>query len=172
MAPRVSLRYAENNRQIKRTADSSYFNPQNCVVVLSFESVEEIPTKSADGTPDGELSEIVLSLRSAEKNPKFREFVALKLFRDQFLSDTSYRWAQTPEGRDRVLRSAIEQGLILRHQVPNPKSPEHPVTAIRVNNAHPTVEALLKATQAERSPFRPVPIRGDELSATVIAERR
>jgi hypothetical protein len=56
-------------------------------------------------------------------------------------------------------------------KVPNPKSPQFPVTAIRLNRLLPEIQAIL-GEQVADSDFRPVDIRGEQLSATVLRERR
>ena len=175
MSPRVS--FTRKNRKIRSDADASKFAPADCAAVVTYEAqphANESGTAASFASADEArlLSEIILALSDAERDPRFRQFVALKTFRDQFLPQRPWTWAQTPEGRDRALRQAIEQRLILKRQVPNPRSPEFPTTAISLNREHPQVSAVLAATQRERSPFHPVRIRGEELSATVIAERR
>jgi hypothetical protein len=175
MSPRVS--FTRKNRKIRSDADASNFAPADCAAVLTYEAQPDAAVSAsaakarANGASDP-LADIVFALSDAERDPRFRQFVALKTFRDQFLPERPWTWAQTPEGRDRALRQAIEQRLILKRQVPNPRSPEFPTTAISLNREHPQVSAVLAATQRERSPFHPVRIRGEELSATVIAERR
>jgi len=171
MSPRISLQYARNQRQIRRTADASYFQPAECVIHISFEP-ETADSPSNGGEPAAELCDVILALNKAENDPRFREFVGLKPFRDSYLTKFGYAWAQNRDGRDRVLREAIDQRLILRKQIPNPKSPQFPTTAIYVHSEHPIVESLLINSRRERSPFRPVAIRGDSLSATVLSERR
>jgi len=169
--PRISLRHADSNRQIRRTADASCFDPSSCIVTVTYEAKQP----EGSGTTNevrGEVADIIVALNDAEHDAQFREFIGLKPFRDRYLPGRGYRWAQSRDGADRVLRQAIADRIVLRRQVPNPKSPEYPTTAVRLNTAHPTVQMVLQATRDERSPFHPVPIRGSSLSDTVIAERR
>ena len=70
-----------------------------------------------------------------------------------------------------VLRSAIEKRLIVVGKVPNPKSPQFPVTTIRVNRLLPEVRAILGGGGDADLEFHPVEIEGEPLSATVIRER-
>jgi len=171
--PRVSLRHSEGNRQIRRTADAKHFTPENCVAVVSFEPDDESGVDAAiPQSVAPEISEVVTALSKAESDHRFREFVGLKPFRDQYLPEFPFGWTASAEERDRVLRQAIGEKLILRHQVPNPKAPRYPTTAIRLNKSHPSVDAVLKSTHEARSPFHPIAIRGEPLSSTVIAERR
>jgi hypothetical protein len=177
MTPRVSLRYADDHRQIRRTADASYWDPMDCVATISFEEEpDDAPSqRKADASSsfaDDTFRDLVTALDRAEREPRFREFVGLKNFRDQYLPQLNFPWAAEIHDRHRELARAIEQQLILTGKVPNPKSPQNPVTKVILNRDHPQVTAILKSTQTERSPFHPRPIRGEGLSASIVAERR
>ena len=115
--------------------------------------------------------DLLESLEIAERRPGF-DFVALKWFRDLFLPAECPDWAESRPLRDRAVRSAIEDGVILTNKVPNPKNPAFPVTAIRVNRAHPEVISVLGEDNSAGPRFRPVSIRGEPLSKTVLDERR
>ena len=115
--------------------------------------------------------DLITSLGSAEERPGF-DFVALKWFRDLFLPAEALSWAESPSARDEVLRTAIQNGIVLTSKVPNPKAPAFPVTAIRLNRQHPEVVDALGQTDTAASDFQPVPIRGEQLSSTVQRERR
>jgi len=179
MSARVSLRHAEKQRQIRRSADASHWNPQTCYVVIDFEA--DNPTEESDHrvasaerstkTSDP-LDQLVKILDSAEREPRFREFVGIKSFRDQYLVAHGGTWVVDAQARHAELAGAIDRGLVLRNSVPNPKHPSYPTTAIRVNREHPEARRILQAAAAERSAFKPIAIRGDALAATVLAERR
>lgn len=175
MEARVSLRYSDGHRKIRRTADASYFDPALCEIVISFEVAEQPggPKISAgtSGT-NGPLADLVRSLDAAEREPRFREFVGIKTFRDDFLPPRGFDWARDFERRRAVLAEAIDQGVVLRNSVPNPRAPSFPTTAVRVNRDHPEAKRILTESAAARSPFRPIAVRGAELSSTVLAERR
>ena len=79
---------------------------------------------------------------------------------------------QTDVERQNVLRSAIEKRLVLVGKVPNPKAPEFPVTTVRLNRLMPEVKTLLGQTVDADLDFRPIEIRGEPLSATILRERR
>lgn len=115
--------------------------------------------------------ELIRALRDAEQRPGF-EFVALKWFRDLFLPARGYQWSQESTDRDRVIRSAVEDGIFLTYKVPNPKTPAFPVTAVRLNRQHPEVSAVLRDEGADASSFAPIGIKGEPLSTTVLRERR
>jgi hypothetical protein len=180
LAPRILLK--KDGRKINRTADASYWNPQTCEAVVSFELEEdddvgasgEVST-SADSESLGietELRDLILALDAAERDVRFVGFVGLKAFRDQFLVSRGLRWASDPEARHYALAKAINDGLILRTSVPNPNRPEFPTTAVKVNREHPVVKDVLHESHSERAVFSPVKIRGKSLSSTVIEERR
>lgn len=176
MEARVSLRYTDGHRKIRRTADASYFDPALCEIVISFEPAEQSGTGAkasmAPGGASDPLADLVRTLDAAEREPRFREFVGLKTFRDSFLPLRGFDWARDPDGRRAVLSQAIEQGVVLRNSVPNPREPSFPTTAIRVNRDHPDGKRILAESAAERSLFSPIALRGPELSSTILAERR
>lgn len=117
------------------------------------------------------LERLVKALDSAERRPNF-DFVALKWFRDSFLPAEVPECANSPEMRDGILRNAIGNRVILTSRVPNPKSPAFPVTAIGLNRQHPDVIAILGAPGTCDLDFMPIQISGEDLSDTVLRERR
>ena len=70
-----------------------------------------------------------------------------------------------------AIRSAIEKRLILVGKVPNPKSPQFPVTSIRLNRLMPDVQEVLGHAKRDLD-FHPIHIKGEPLSATILRERR
>jgi hypothetical protein len=114
---------------------------------------------------------LVRSLDRAESKPGY-DFVALKWFRDVFLPTEKFEWATSDSARQAALRQAIDRRLILTSKVQNPKSPQFPVTAIRLNRFLPDVQVILGSGDVPDSGFDPVDIRGERLSATVLRERR
>ncbi len=179
MTTSVSLRYAESDRQIRRTADASYWNPESCKAVIQFRPAERTTNGSERRSQTARLAQtsdpladLVKTLDQAERDPRFPEFVGIKSFRDRYLDKCGTAWALDRDRRHDVLVRAIEQRLVLRSSVPNPKSPSFPTTSIRVNREHPEVKRILGMSAAERSPFAPVAIPGGDLSSTVLSERR
>jgi hypothetical protein len=123
-------------------------------------------------TPPDPISDLIRALSLAEKRPGF-EFVSLKWFRDSALPAGGYKWAESEQNRQDVLRDAIARRLILTSKVPNPKDPQFPVTSIRVNRLMPEVQKILDdSSNPEDLDFRPVEIRGEPMSQTIIRERR
>ncbi len=127
-------------------------------------------TDTSPSGAGGALADLVRALDRAESTPGYA-FVALKWFRDVFLPSERLPWANS-EARYDVLREAIDARLLLTSKVPNPKAPQYPVTAIRLNRLLPQVQAILSHTPSTENDFEPVPIRGESLSATVLRERR
>lgn len=115
--------------------------------------------------------ELIRHLRNAEQRPGF-EFVALTWFRDLFLPAQGYHWSQNSKDRDRLIRSAVDDRILLTYKVPNPKAPAFPVTAVRLNRQHHDVAAVLRDEGTDASSFTPIDIKGEPLSATVLRERR
>jgi len=115
-------------------------------------------------------ADLLRALDRAESTPGWN-FVPLKKFRDEILAAEHIPSMPTDVHRQAVLRSAIEKRLILKGQVANPKSPQFPVTTIRLNRLMPEVKAVLGQEENADLDFHPVEIKGEPLSATIIRER-
>lgn len=176
--PRVTL-CKPGGRRIRWDADASYFD-SHCTVRIEFVPAEsaheeheesETPSTNSDRRPaepnsGASTDAVVEALRRAEP---LRPFVGLTWFRDRVLPASGAEWARNPETVRRLLRSAIEQHLVLTSQVPNPNQPDRPVTAIRVNRTHPR----FGSDPPERhGRFRPIRIHGGSISETVLGDRR
>ena len=176
MTVRVSLRKRESERRIKRTADASRWNPATCEVVIAYEldddADESDSSASARAVASDPTVDLVKALDAAERNPRFREFVGIKSFRDKYLVAQNYVWALDSNTRHSILHGAIDRSLVLKNSVPNPKDPSFPTTSVRLNREHPEVKRILAASAAERATFKPVVMPGIALSTTVLAERR
>ena len=136
----------------------------------SVEDVQDSLAKPVEIVTDP-VQDIVTALAKAEKDPQLG-FVSLKWFRDTFLPQQGYPWAAIPDERQRVLVSAIDRNWILTSKVANPKNPQFPVTAIKVNRPLSEVHSILEREPGYRSGFNPVAMRGEPLSQTVLRERR
>lgn len=117
------------------------------------------------------LNVLVRTLDRAESKPGWN-FVPLKKFRDEILPNESPSSVFSEAERQNILRSAIERKFILVGKVANPKAPEHPVTTIRLNRMMPEVRRVLGKADSPELDFRPIEIRGEPLSATILRERR
>lgn len=111
------------------------------------------------------LNELLDALQRAERE---RRFVGIKWFRDRFLPEQGFSWAQDPRTCGALLRSGTEQELVVTHQVTNPRNPQHPVTALRLNRDHPRFRGESPRGQVR---FKPVRARGG-LAQTVTGGRR
>jgi hypothetical protein len=139
------------------------------------EEIEPVIVKAAtsfnDELKDERLSDLVRALDRAERRPGY-EFVSLKWFRDTALAHEGFAWAAEEVARHDVLREAIDRRWLLTNKIPNPRPPHFPVTSIRLNRQMPEVSAVLGTRSGSPAIFRPVPIRGEALSATVLNDRR
>ena len=124
--------------------------------------------------PDADLLNILVkALDRAESKPGWN-FVSLKKFRDEVLPCEPFApgaFQPADVHWQNVLHLAKEKRLILLGRVPNPKAPEFPVTTVRLNRLMPEIRAILGGGNDSDLDFRPVEIKGEPLSATVIRER-
>jgi hypothetical protein len=171
------------NRKKRRDAEfEPNWDPDTDSIRIAFSPLEEeidtvtstvgasLGTKNPTSAED-RLSDLVRAVDRAEARPGY-EFVSLKWFRDTALLHEGFPWALDELARHDVLREAIDRRWLLTSKVANPRPPHFPVTAIRLNRQMPEVNAAL-GTRAGSSPaFRPVTIRGEALSATVLRDRR
>ncbi len=186
---RCRVRIRGKKRDKKRTASfEKNWSPDTDSIAIKFERNTEQPSQApelraqpARTVPSNQVvasrpvtadpvSDLIRALDRAESRPGYT-FVALKWFRDTALLSEGFPWAST-ESATRVLRDAIVQRLVLTSKVPNPRSPQFPVTAIRLNRLMPQVKAALGGPEDGLSDFQPVSIRGGDLSATVLRDRR
>jgi hypothetical protein len=183
---RISL-----HSNVSNDATAENWSPEFDEIQIHFEpdttsaasSINAKPTTSATANggewiPEGKnplpsdaLGDLVRALDRAESKPGYG-FVALKWFRDAFLVSEGLEWAASDSTRNSVLRDAIEKRLILTSKVANPKSPEFPVTAIRLNRLLPETRAVLGTSGTADSEFQPVKIRGESISTTILRDRR
>ena len=185
-----SARLHGKSRDKKRTASfEKSWSPDTDSIHIRFERTpEQASTASQPGargtatappshaaqsgaTITDPLSDLIQALVRAESRPGYN-FVALKWFRDAALPAEGFSWASADSVRQNVLREAIDKRLILTSRVPNPRSPQFPVTAIRVNRLMPEVRAILGTRDEGLPDFQPVAIRGENLSVTVLRDRR
>ncbi len=167
-------------RKVREDASASYFDPDTCEVSIRFVPLDELqsgPSEEEDGNAksgeethefDSEtaLDQLIDELRTAER---MQPFVGLEWFREQFLPKCDYAWARYSSDRASVLRRATDENLVLTSQVPNPKEPMRPVTAIRINRRHPRFQTDKPSL---RTSFKPIRIRGGAISDTVVSDRR
>jgi hypothetical protein len=113
---------------------------------------------------------LLRALDRAESTPGWN-FVSLKKFRDEILPQEDVQFLRSDAERQSALRWAIDKRLILTKPVPNPKSPQFPVTSIRLNRLMAEVQEVLGHLKTNLD-FHPIHIKGEPLSATILRERR
>jgi len=192
---RVALEYA-TGRKKRSNADASTWSPDSEPIKIWFEPSLEARRPRPESSPEAEIfssantaeteasragasagvqvhpaeAELLKALDRAESTPGW-SFVSLKKFRDEILPLESTPSIRSDVERQNVLRSAIEKRLVLKRPVPNPKSPQFPVTSIRLNRLMPEVQEVLGSRRSDLD-FHPIRIKGEPLSATVLHERR
>lgn len=178
----VSLHDKKRGRKKRHNASAGSWSPESGEIRVSFEpsaEVSSIPAKQIAKelgeeakvqSPSGALCDLIRHLDRAESKPGYG-FVALKWFRDAVLPAVRPEWADS-DVRNNALREALDKRLVLTSKVPNPKSPEFPVTAIRVNRSLAETRAILGSPETAGAGFQPVEIRGEPVSATILRERR
>lgn len=183
---KCAARLHGKSRDKKRSASfGKNWYPDTDSISLTFERVHETEratsAAAANARPTSEplpengandrVFDLIRALDRAESRPGYG-FVALKWFRDTALPLEGFPWASEDAARRTVLSEAIDRRVILLNKVPNPKSPQFPVTTIRLNRLIPEVKDALGGQASAGMDFRPLPIRGESLSATVLRDRR
>ncbi len=175
---RVSLLDA-NGRKKRSDASAENWSPESGRIEIRFEptaeelkiATPEVPS-GAEGKSRLEI-ELLRALDRAESTPGW-SFVSLKKFRDKILPGKPFApgtFQPSDVHWEEAIRSAIEKRLILTGKVQNPKSPQFPVTTIRLNRLMPEVQEMLGLTKKDLD-FHPIHIKGEPLSATILRERR
>jgi hypothetical protein len=113
-------------------------------------------------------SDLIRALAEAESSPT-HHFVALKWFRDDYLTRKGPAWADA-QIRTSTLNDAIAAGLIETAKIHNPKQPEYPTTTLKLVRAHPDVKAVLGAEPPSRFPPA-YKLPGELISETLLRDR-
>jgi hypothetical protein len=191
---RVSLLDA-NGRKKRSDASAENWSPESGRIEIRFEPTAEelkIATPEVSSEMEGKFRtqtqgagspgpnafvglevELLRALDRAESTPGW-SFVSLKKFRDKILPSEPFApgtFQPTDVHWEEAIRRAIEKRLILTGKVQNPKSPQFPVTTIRLNRLMPEVQQVLGLANKDLG-FRPIHIKGELLSATILRERR
>jgi hypothetical protein len=181
-----------NGRKKRSSASADTWSPVLGRIEIRFEPVaqEQKQVHSATSQPTAKASpakpeqlsmglpgvhpaeaDLLIALDRAESRPGWN-FVPLKKFRDEILPQEHLRSIRTDVERRSVLDSVIEKKFVLLGKVTNPRSPQFPVTTIRLNRLMAEVKAVLGQTNSQDLDFHPVEISGEPLSATILRERR
>jgi len=176
------VHFYRGNKKKGRTAEfEGNWDPNEDSIRITFAQIEDEEAeiegrapalRPADAAPAEDwLLDLLRALDRAENRPGY-EFVALKWFRDTALRGEGLSWAADEASRYDVLQQAIERELVRTKKVSNPRPPNFPVTAIYLNRSKPEVAGALGKQTTAPTEFRPIKIRGDSLSATVLHDRR
>src|SRR4029077_18493202 len=181
-----------NGRKKRSSASADHWSPVLGRIEIRFEPVaqEQKQVNSATSQPAAKESsakseklvtgmpgvhpaeaDLLIALDRAESRPGWN-FVPLKKFRDEILPQEHLPSIRTDVERRSVLNSVIEKKFVLLGKVVNPKSPQFPVTTLRLNRLMPEVKVVLGQTNSQDLDFHPVEISGEPLSATILRERR
>ena len=174
--------YGAKNKKRKSANFEGNWNPITDSIRIGFSPTnQEIEIASGHGlspieterhaSGEDRLADLIRALDRAEGRPGY-EFVSLKWFRDSALAHEGFAWATDEFARHDVLREAIDRRWILTSKVANPRPPNFPVTAIRLNRKMPEVSVILGSRSDSLPGFRPVTIRGESLSDTILRDRR
>lgn len=120
---------------------------------------------------EAQVAQLLQALRDAERTPG-HSFVVLKWFRDSYLPQRDWAWAQSAEQRDRVLRTATGRGWVGIRKVPNPRNPGFDTSVISLQLQVPEVQRILGGAAKRDWDFAPIRIEGEPMSETVIRMRR
>lgn len=162
----LSGRQRQTARRRRNAADKSSQKGDALFIVLR----PAAPVMEAD-TLEAQVAQLLQALRDAERTPG-HSFVALKWFRDSYLPQRDWAWAQSPEGRDRVLRAATGRGWIGIRKVPNPRNPGFATSVLSPQLHIPEVQRILGESARLGWGFEPIRIEGEPMSETVIRMRR
>jgi hypothetical protein len=166
---------SDSGRTIRRKAEAGEWDPEQDEIRIYFEPIEEgsvyspraaviqdAPPFSADPADlENEVVQICEALSDAERAG--RAFIALKWFRDEYLSTRDFAWVPYPERRQAVLAAAIEGNWILTSKIPNPRSPQFPTTTIRLNRS--------RSQGQTQQRFAPIALEGGDVSSSLLRDR-
>jgi hypothetical protein len=192
---RLRVQLEEDGRKKRSTAAASNWNPETGEIVLyyerddpasnlkpavapqsgpassgfiPFERAQRLANEDSQNSDAPEITPLQIqqcceALADAEKAGK--AFIALKWFRDSGLAGSGHSWADSLAHRQAVIAKAIEVGAIITAPIPNPKSPQHPTTTVKLNR-----ESDYAKTVTRR--FQPIRPRGGESASEIILRDR
>ena len=166
----VSLRERETGRPLRSGSQAQSWSSRGCGAWIVYELAAGLaagrpqPRGALEGGANP-LRDFVRALDRVEKDPHLR-FVSLKWFRDTYLPKRGYDWSEDPDIPRQIVHDAAEKEIILTAKVPNPKTPEFPVTTIRLNREHALVREFL-ANDGD-----PAPAAGEDGSESSVDRAR
>lgn len=114
------------------------------------------PAKNALMRSGGQPAISVMHLARLESR---LPMVARNYFRDLLPGDH--------EQREAAIVRALQQGIVIPYELPNPKMPGRTMLAIKLNQDHPTVKAILSATKPSAPAIPAVKGRRDAMKASL-----
>jgi hypothetical protein len=186
---RCSVRLRGRSKEKSRSASfEKSWSPDTDSISITFERISESKQQTAQSgaaglealgqggansnvTASERIVDLVRALDRAESRPGY-SFVVLKWFRDTALPLEDFPWARSDSARQSTLAEAIDKRMILLNKIANPRSPQFPVTTIRLNRLLREVQSILGKRARGGADFEPVPIRGENLSETILRDRR
>ncbi len=159
MRPVVSVCYADSDRRIRGDAAGHKWHPEDCVVEIAYESIEDLsedsgpprgPREGAEPAQDADpMTVLIHVVDEAEQDPMLH-FIAFKFLRDRLLPQTGYSWTRSFEFCQRLISDAIEQQVLITEKIANPRHPEFPVTGVRLNREHSSVREQVGAAPPQK----------------------
>src|ERR1700722_4608 len=140
-----------NGRKKRSNASAENWSPASGRIEIRFEPAPENlkpptlepPLASSTQSDSGSLeARLLKALDRAESTPGW-SFVSLKKFRDEILPRESFApgaFQPTDVHWQEAIRGAIDKRFTLVAKVANPRSPQFPVTSIRLNRLVPEVQ--------------------------------
>ena len=169
---RIEMRFEPAPEQAKIVSPEN--SPGNSIAKPRLKGFSESSSgPNAVGVPLEIEVRLLKALDRAESTPGWT-FVSLKKFRDEVLSAEPFApsaFQPSDVHWQEAIQRAIEKRWILVGKVPNPRSPQFPVTSIRLNRLLPEVQQVLGHPKRDLD-FHPIHIKGEPLSATILRERR
>jgi len=157
----VELRPFEDPDRPGEFAEDSRWDPRHGDVLITYEPGRDEnwrddrredrrgwrdgPPAELPPPPDPEVAveDVVRVLARAESDPAFT-FVALKFLRDQLLP-RHVAWAAIPHEAQIQINRSIDAGAVVTTKVENPRQPQYPVTAVKLNRDSSIVQKVLAA---------------------------
>lgn len=106
-------------------------------------------------------------IRELDRLERVRRFVWIGYLAKERLPEIGFHSNEVNE----VLDRSVDEGIITLGKTPNPKNPDYPATTVQLNHEHPMVVQVLDE-RGRANGFRPVAVRGEPVSVTLLRERR
>lgn len=124
---------------------------------------EDESMPESDGVDPLQIQQCCVMLEQVEKTGK--NPITLEWFRDMALLGTGHRWTESLAYRQAVVTKAINAGALITSSIPNPKSPQHPTTTVKLNRNSDYAKTATRR-------FQPIRPRGGESASEIILRDR